>query len=179
MRSVLSVACLFVMLAAATPAQAQLRGGDDARRSPVRIFGSNEAMVALNKLFSPAHFRMSHSYEFSTSSFGGGSSLGMYTNTMMWQFNQKLAARVDVSYAHTPFGGNQFGMESGGRVFLRNAEIAYRPTERMELHFSIRQSPFGSYMGPYGYYSPFYGYGHGFGYGFDRSDDLFWNTPQR
>ncbi len=178
MRSALTAICLFVILAVATPAQAQLRGGDDMRKSPVKILDSGAATFALNKLFSPAHFRMSHSYEFSTGSFGGVSnSLGMYTNTMQWQFNQKLAARVDVSYAHTPFGGNQFSNEGhGGQLFLRNAEIAYRPTENLELHFSVRQSPYGMYMSPYGYYSPFGYYGHGYGY---RSSDLFWNPNIR
>ena len=177
MRSALSVVCLLTVLFTATPAQAQLRGGDEVRRPPVKVFDAGAASFALNKLFSPAHFRMSHSYEFSTGSFGGaGGSMGMYTNTMMWQFNQKLAARVDVSYAHTPFGGSRFGNEgNGGQLFLRNAEIAYRPKENVALHFSIRQSPFGSYMSPYGYYSPF----SRFGYGYSRGDDLFWNSPQR
>ncbi len=178
MRSALSAICLFLILVMATPAQAQLRSGVDARRAPVKILDAGDATFALNKIFSPAHFRMSHSYEFSTGSFGGVSnSLGMYTNTMQWQFNQKLAARVDVSYAHSPFGGNQFSQDgAGGQLFLRNAEIAYRPTENLELHFSVRQSPYGRYMSPYGYYSPF-GY-HGRGYGYGHSD-LFWNANLR
>lgn len=174
MRSALSVICLFLALVLVSPAQAQLRSGENMQRSPVKILDSGASTFALNKMFSPAHFRMSHSYEFSTSSFGGsGGSLGMYTNTMRWQFNQKLAARVDVSYAHTPFGGNAFAGEGqNGQLFLRNAEVAYRPTENIQLHFSVRQSPYGRYMSPYGHYAP---YGSYFGHGFHQSGDLFWN----
>lgn len=164
MRHTLSVLSLVLTLAIAVPAQAQLRDGG-VRQSEVKLFDSGATTFALNKLFSPEHFRMSHSYEFSTSSFGGlGNSMGMYTNTMMWQFNQKLAARVDVSYAHTPFGGSLFsngagglGEGNGGQLFLRNAEVAYRPTENVQLHFSVRQSPYGQYMSPYGYFDRSFG----------------------
>ena len=130
---------------------------------------------------------MSHSYEMSFGSFGGqASSLGMYTNTMMFQFSQKLAARVDVAFAHSLLNNgmrNPLGPDADrGQVFLRNAEIAYRPTENMRLHLSVRQSPYGGYMNPYGYgYNPYYG-GHGSSFygAFGSADrDLFWNDGQR
>ena len=180
MRRALSVICLSVFLFVAVPAEAQLRDGEVTRNAPVKLFDGGEAALTLNKLFSPAHFRMSHSYEFSSGSFGGaGGSMGMYTNTMMWQFNQKLAARVDVSYAHSPFGGSQFsngsaaGPFGNGQLFLRNAEIAYRPSETFQFHFSVRQSPYGRYMSPYGY-------GNYFGQrDLYRSSGLFWNEDLR
>jgi hypothetical protein len=185
MRSTLSLLCLVVFLGMATPVQAQLRQDVREDRSEVKLYEQAGPGFTLNKLFSPEHFRMSHSYEMSFGSFGGNtSSLGMYTNTMQWQFNQKLAARVDVSVAHTPFGGGQFGQDGQNpRVFLRNAEIAYRPSDNMLLHLSVRQSPYGSYMGPYGYMNPYmspYGY-YGmqpFGYGLEQRD-LFWNERLR
>ena len=186
MRATVSMICLLAVLSFAIPAQAQLRGDVQGLRAPAKLYDQGDATFALNKLFSPEHFRMQHSYEMSFGSFGGNSSsLGMYTNTMMWQFNNKLAARVDVSFAHSPFSGDDaFGsqFDQGGRVFLRNAEIAYRPTENTQFHFSIQQSPYGSYWGPYGarnaFYSP-YGYGYGradFGY---RHEDMFWNERLR
>ena len=121
--------------------------------------------------------------------------MGMYTNTMRFQFNQKLAARVDLAYAFSPFGRvNPLGRSNdSGRFFLRNAEIAYRPSKRVQLHLQVRQSPYGRYMGPYGFGQPYYGYG-GHGYGYDpyhyggsmnvrtnhhRVDDLFWNPRLR
>jgi hypothetical protein len=184
MRRLLSLLCFVVFLGVALPAQAQMRQDVAEGRAPAKLYEAGGSSFSLNKLFSPAHFRMAHSYELSFGSFGGqGSSLGMYTNTMMWQFNQKLAARVDIAFAHSPFGGSAFGLGDRGdkgQLFLRNAEIAYRPTENMQLHFSVQQSPYGSYMGPYGYYNP-YGYGYsGFQarYGADPRD-LFWNDHRR
>ena len=118
---------------------------------------------ALNKLFDPSIFRMNQSVEFSASSFGGGvSSMGMFTNSMMWQFNEKLAARVDMSVAYSPNANQQFNNSSGGlngnaQVFVRNAEVAYRPSENVQIHLSFSQSP-------YGYYASPYGYGRGYGY---------------
>lgn len=186
MRKLLSLLCLVVFLGVALPAQAQLRKDvNDAQQAPARLFSADGPVFTLNNLFSPDHFRMHHSYEMSFGSFGGNtSSLGMYTNTMMFQFNQKLAARVDVSFAHSPFGnlaGQGVGLnDGGGRLFVQNAEVAYRPTENMRLHLSFHQSPYGGYMGPHGYYgySPyarnaFYG---AFGY---QDRDLFWNDRLR
>ncbi len=186
MRKTLSMLCLLVFLVTALPAQAQLRADVYSQRSPAKLFDQGGAGFALNKLFSPEHFRMGHSYEMSFGSFGGqSSSLGMYTNTMMFQFNQKLAARVDLSFAHSPFGGSGLGSgfgpdERGGKFFLQNAEIAYRPAENVQLHFSMRQSPYGGYMGPYGYYNPYYGRGSflNASYG-TRGDNLFWNNNLR
>ncbi len=158
MRTTLSMLCLVLFLSVAAPAQAQLR--EDAVRSQqttTRLYGEDgfSFEVLFDRIFSPEHFRMSHSYEMSFSSFGGQSaSLGMYTNTMQWQFSDKLAARVDVALMQ-PFSG--FG-EQQPRLLLRNAEVAYRPTENMIFHFQVQQSPYGRYMRPYGYgYRP-YGY---------------------
>ena len=179
MRNTLFLLSFVALLGLTLPAQAQLRQDAPAQQAPVKLYDQNTPSFTLNSLFSPEHFRMGHSYEMSFGSFGGNSaSMGMYTNSMMWQFNQKLAARVDVAFAHSPFGGNALGESQGGRVFLRNAEVAYRPNENMQLHFSMRQSPYGSYMGgygsPYGRYSP-YG-GSAFNASFSSGPrDLFWN----
>ena len=125
---------------------------------------------------------MSHTYEMSIgSSQYGTSSLGMYTNTMAWQFNDKLAARVDVSAAYSPFGNALGQGEQRPRVFLRNAEVAYRPLENMQIHLQIHQSPYGAYASPYGYYNPGYGYGYrdaGY-YPMGPSSDLFWKDSDR
>jgi len=157
MRKFVSIVCLVVLLGVATPVQAQFRDAPTTQQASAKLYdtGSNPLF---NKLFSPEHFRMSHSLEFSTGSFGGnGSSLGMYTNTMMWQFSSKLAARADVALAYSPDGGSNGGLNhnafgnNSGRVFLRNAELAYRPNERTRIHLTFRQSPYGTYASPYGY----------------------------
>lgn len=159
MRTFASLLCLVLVLAfISPPVHAQLRSSSASDSVPTRLYETGEAAVdALGQLFGAEHFRMAHSYEASFSSFGGQSaSMGMYTNTMMWQFNQDWAARVDVGVAHSLGGNTAFGQEQA-QVFLRNAEVAYRPSENMQFRLQIQQSPYGRYMSPYGRYSSFGG----------------------
>jgi hypothetical protein len=98
---------------------------------------------------------MSHTYQASFSSFGGrASSMGMYTNSMMWQFNSDWAARMDVSVSHPFTQGSGFGNQEA-RVFIRNAEVAYKPSENFQVRMQFQQSPYGRYVSPYGAYSPY------------------------
>ncbi len=43
-------------------------------------------------------------------------------------------------------------------MFLRNAQIDYRPRHNMSIQLSVRQSPYGYYASPYGYYGSPFGY---------------------
>ncbi|MFT5142460.1 MAG: hypothetical protein ACI80V_001356 [Rhodothermales bacterium] len=190
MRHAFFVACMLLLVFGTAPASAQLRTEATHIDAPVRLYDTGGSGFSLNKYFSPAHFQMSHSIEMSSSSYGG--SLGMYTNSMAWQFSDKLAARVDVAMAYAPGGeGSTTGMLSnnalngqGGRIFLRNAEVAYRPTENSIIQFSIQQNPYGNHMSPYGQYGSPYGYNRydqsGFGgrYGYNRGSgaSLFWKS---
>ena len=195
MRTTLSLLCLLAVLTLATPAHAQFRADLDAP-APAAVYddaGADEDFGQrleqwMGTLFSDEHFRMAHSYELSTSSFGGGSSMGMYTNTMQWQFNDAWAARADVSVVHQPFGGSEAGLGASDgqnmRVMLRNAEVAYRPNENMKFHFQVRQSPYGRYARP----GAAYGYGAPPAMGFGRRSafsapggggSLFWKDDQR
>jgi len=165
MRNIVSLACLLILLGVSMPVQAQLRETAFEQQAPAKLYDTNSSSFSLNKFFDPAHFRMSQSAEFSTSSFGGHtSSLGMFTNSMMWQFNEKLAARVDVSVAYSPNASTLSSNNTGGalngdaRVFVQNAEFAYRPSKNVQLHLSFHQSPYGRYGSPYGYsgyYNPY------------------------
>lgn len=187
MRVSLFILLLSAMLLATAPAQAQLRPSGSAVTSSVRLYDQGNSGFSLNRFFTPQNFRMSHTFEASSSSFGGGSSMAMYTNSMQWQFSDKLAARLDVSAA-SQLGGNERLAQALGQnpnqIFIRNAEVAYRPGKNVELHLSMRRSPYGSYMSPYGY-----GYGYG---AYDRfnhyssfrsdfgpsTDDLFFNSSK-
>ncbi|MCA0269596.1 MAG: hypothetical protein LCH53_10315 [Bacteroidetes bacterium] len=152
----------------------------------------------LDKLFDPQHFRMSHSIEYSTGSgYGGAYSLGVYTNTMQWQFDEKLAARLDLAVATSPTGIAPSGLgvsrSQGVQAYVRNAEIAYRPTRSTELRVQFQQNPYaqGVYGDPYGYGLTGYGYQQSgyvpanrssritatFGSGTDG--DLFWRSSGR
>ncbi|MDQ7041029.1 MAG: hypothetical protein Q9M35_08815 [Rhodothermus sp.] len=153
MRKTFLLIGLVVLLGVTVPAQAQLRTevSSAVQRAPMRLYRPGTGF-SLSDLFSPKYFRMQHSYEVSMGSLGGYSySLGVYTNSMRWQFSDKLAARVDIGIAHTPFGGS-LGLKRRPQLFLRNAEIAYRPRENMLFQFTVRQSPYGYFMAPYGYY---------------------------
>jgi len=152
MRTILPLLCLVFLLSVTAPAHAQLRETAQQNSSVVtQLYDTGAAATnALGNLFGAEDFRMSHSYQMSFSSFGGNaSSMGMYTNSMMWQFNSDLAARVDVAVAHPLANSGAFG-DQNAKVFLRNAEVAYKPSENMKIHFQMRQSPYGRYASPYG-----------------------------
>lgn len=170
---------LSLSLAPVFAAHAQYANGAGGDKAEAKLFREPSGF-SLDKLFSPEFFRMGHSYELSYSSFGGqGLTIGEYTNTMMWRFSTKLAARVDVAVRHTPFGvsGLSNGLpvsESGlSGIYLKNAEVNYRPVGNLTMHLSVRQAPnrYGYYLNPYGYYSP-YGYDR---YGIGSLDDPYYN----
>ncbi|MEM6336577.1 MAG: hypothetical protein AAF752_08415 [Bacteroidota bacterium] len=177
----LAFVLLFAVLTlTATPADAQILRGDAGQEAPVRVYEEGRGF-SLNQLFSPEHFQLRHSYEMSYGSAGGsGLAVGTYTSSLMWQFNQKLAARADIAVSHTPFGTGAFesaGLDGQAQVYLRNAEIAYRPTQNAVLHLSYRRSPYGGYLNPFGYAANPYGYGRGSSMSFEvasGSNDLFW-----
>jgi hypothetical protein len=183
-----TVVGLVVLSLYASPAVGQSRADLPGAPAPVAVYGA-DAPATLSGLLDPRAFRVSHSYEFSYGGFAGESiGLGIYTTSLRWQPTNNLAARVDVGVAHSPFGSDNLqqalGFDSGSpaRVFLRNAEIAYRPTENAVFHLSVRQSPFGPYASPYGYgghgYSP-YGFGSEVRamYAPSGHGDLFWRDP--
>ena len=151
---------LALSLSPAAAVMAQYAHGARTENAEAKLF-QEPAHFTLDRLFSPEFFRMSHSYEMSYSSFGGqGLTLGEYTNSMMWRFSTKLAARVDVAFQHTPFGvsglnnGLPVSESSLNGIYLKNAEVAYRPVGNLTMHLSVRQAPYGYgyYMGPYGRY---------------------------
>ncbi len=164
MRKTLAVVILVAAAAIPMSADAQFRDAVAHNRPSARLYQATGALGSvMNKIFSPSVFKMSHSVEMSAGSFGGqGYSMGMYTNTMAWQFSEKLAMRADVAVAYSPQNQNlaRLGAQnSGPRVFLRNAEIAWRPSENFQLNIQVRQDPYGyrhPFVSPYGGY---YGYG--------------------
>jgi hypothetical protein len=111
--------------------------------------------------FGLASLRMGHSYEMSFGGFGGQMyNQNMYTNTLTMQFNEKMTGRLDVAFAHSPFGSALPGINQSGRVFIRNAEFNYAINDKtnISVHFSQNPNPMGYYGGPFGNgygYSPF------------------------
>lgn len=186
MRYASSVLLLTALLYLAAPAHAQLRADlPQSGAAPVAVYEAPTGF-SLGSLINPAHFKISNAYEMSFSSFGGQSlGLGVLTTSLRYQPTDRLAARVDVGVAHSPFGSNAvqqnlgFSPESPAKIYLRNAQIAYRPTENSLIQFQVQQSPYGSYASPYGYYSPYGGSQVRAGFGAADYNDLFWRTTPR
>ncbi|HEX8384629.1 MAG TPA: hypothetical protein VF576_00515 [Rubricoccaceae bacterium] len=152
---------LFVAFLAA-PARAQFRDETSARPAAVAVYDTPSVPGGLNlgRLFNAQTLQLSHQAEFSTTTGGAGTlGLGVYTTSLQWQPSARLAGRVDVAVAKNLFSsgalGNAYGADESPQLYLRNAELAYRPTANSVLHLSIQQSPYGTYASPYGYADPF------------------------
>jgi len=157
----------------APPSAAQRRADLPGTPAPVSVYNEGGGAVpTLRSLFNSNTLRINNSDALSyNSGFAGeGVGLGVFTTSLRWQPSSRLAARVDVAAAHSPFGSdaiqNAMGFDENtpARVYLRNAELAYRPTENSMIVLQVQQSPFGAYASPYGY-NPYGGYGgSGLGY---------------
>lgn len=164
-----SIAVAILFLAFAQSATAQLRSD---LPSPYNITGPTVMTQTMHnndtRLFGMFNVRMGHSYEMSMSSFGGQAyNQNMYTNTLFLDFNDRMNGRVDIAFAHSPFGSAMPGMSQSGQIFVRNAEFNYKLNERTQFSFRFQQLPGGAGM-----------YGNPFGYG--RSafhQDRFRNDP--
>ncbi len=105
--------------------------------------------------FDPSKFTMRHSFEMSYMTLGGGQgiSLGTYTNSMLYEFSDKLNARADVSLSYSPF--NSFSSGLGGKrndlsgIYLSRAEVNYQPWDNTRIQLSFRQLPYGYYYSPF------------------------------
>ena len=177
-----TILLLAAVLFLAVPAHAQLRADVPSQSGTAAVYQAQTGF-SLRSLLNPDHFKIGQSYEMSFSSFGGQSlGLGVYTTSLQYQPNNKLAARVDLGVAHSPFGSEGvqeslgFTSESPAKVYLQNAQVAYRPTENSLISLSIQQSPYGSYASPYGYsgYQPYHGSSARMRVGSAGFDDLFW-----
>ncbi|KPP97093.1 MAG: hypothetical protein HLUCCA01_12405 [Bacteroidetes bacterium HLUCCA01] len=158
---------ILLVLVTVTDIHAQLRRD---LPSPYQITGptlmTETQRSSSSRLFNFVNVTMGHSYEMSMGSFGGDVyNQNMYTNTLFLDFNERMNGRVDIAFAHSPFGQAVPGMNQSGQIFVRNAEFNYRFNDRTQIRFQFRQVPGGmGYNGfgdPYGYNS-FYGNGWGY-----------------
>lgn len=93
--------------------------------------------------------RMSHSYSMNFGSFAGNfQNVNAYTNTMEFFFSDNLTGRVDVSFLHSPFGGNDiYGNGMQPQILVQNAELNYRISDNALIQFQYRQLPRGMGFG--------------------------------
>lgn len=138
-------------------AHAQYRGDIS---KPVDYRGSvinSQSATVQSKLasFFENNVEMSHSYSMSFSSIGGSyQNLNAYTNTMNVAFSDRLQGRVDVSFFHSPFGGNNlYGANlNKPQVMLSNAELNYKISDNATIRLQYQRLPYNPYgLSPYGY----------------------------
>jgi hypothetical protein len=188
MRSAVLTAALGLALLLAHPAAAQLQADVPGRQAPVEVLASPEApTLSLGNLFNAQTLSLSHGYEYSYGAGAGGSlGLGVLTTSLRWQPSARLAGRVDLGLAHgatgSLAGAAGFSPDNPGRLFLRNAELAYRPTESSLIRLQVQQTPYGAACGYGGsvYGRAAYGVASGgcssFGLQAQTGGDLFWRT---
>ena len=103
----------------------------------------------------PNNFSMNHQVSMSYSAFGGqGVALGIYTNSMRYDFSENLNVEVDASIVNSPYNtlGDGFTNNING-FYLSKAAVNYKPSENTKISIQFRQGP-GSYYNSY--YSPYY-----------------------
>lgn len=120
--------------------------------------------------FNPNNFQMHHSYSMSYSAWGGnGLAVGMYTNSMMYKFSDKLNVQVDASLMHTPY--SSFGSQVADQInsiYISKAALNYRPSENFFINIQFSNNPY-MYYSPFSrYYDPSFGSSSFFDDGFGR-----------
>lgn len=109
----------------------------------------------------PQNFQMNHSFNMSYTSFGGeGLALGIYTNSMSYQFAENLNIEADISFVNSPYSslGEEHSKQLNG-IYLSRAQLNYKPSENMFITIQYNQLPYNyGFYSPYKYsrYSPFY-----------------------
>lgn len=135
----------FFLLMSVFQAEAQFRSEV---ASPYDITGQvlkTQYQQPSNSLFDMMDVRMMHSYDASFGSFGGQYyNQNMYTNTTLYRLTPNLSGRLDVSFAHSPFGGNQFNPNQN-QIFIRNAQLDYQISENSSIRVQFQQLPAGSF----------------------------------
>ena len=103
-------------------------------------------------LLDPNKFSMSHSYTMSFVSSGGkGNMVGLYMNTMKYQFSSPLSLTVHVGYAHQPFAKADSNNMLSNNTILSGFELTYRPKKNFFLKIEYGSLPVKC--------DPFYRYG--------------------
>ena len=112
------------------------------------------------------NFHMRHQLSMSYSAFGSnGIALGVYTNSMLYNFTDNLNIQADISLVNSPYStlGQDFQNNLNG-IYLSRAAVNYKPWKDVSISLQYRQLPY--------YYSPYSGY-----YGnsmFNRYYNPFW-----
>ncbi|MBK98859.1 MAG: hypothetical protein CL672_08745 [Balneola sp.] len=172
MKSLFSPIILVIVLGLSLDTQAQLRKNLPTPydySGPIINRTNPTIQQSLSQFFQKINVQMSQSYEMSFASYGGGvQNINAYTNTLQFAFSPKLQGRVDVSFLHSPFGGNTPGFGSNTseiqrgfnpRVMIRNAELNYKISDRAFLRVQYQQLPNSMGYNAYSRFNPYRSYG--------------------
>ncbi|MFH0733438.1 MAG: hypothetical protein V1773_02575 [bacterium] len=150
---------LIVFILFSISGYAQFR--DQSNKVDIRgsIINNNPSQSFLG-FINPNNFSMKHSIGLSYATFGNNAiSMGVYTNSMMYKFNDKLNIQVDASLVNSPYSsfGTEFSKQING-IYLSRAQINYQPSDDVRFTVRFSQSPYSSYYSPYGFnrFSSFY-----------------------
>lgn len=153
MRKIITI-ILFLGLASVT--EAQFKEELNNKQSVRDGFLSRDLSSNIFGFIDPSNFSMNHTFSMSYSAFAGqGVAMGVYTNSMRYDFNSNLNVEVDASIVNSPYNtlGDGFTNSING-LYLSRAAINYKPTENTAISVQFRQGP-GAYYNSY-YYSPYY-----------------------
>ncbi len=158
MRKVINLAVIAFILGATLPLQAQLKsqlpkplGVEDA----IQIPGLGSKSLGLN-FIDPDRFFMNQSYSLSYSSWGGGSSMGVYQNQMSYIFSDKLMLRTRLGFMHDPLnmGSNTMSPTNLTDKLIYGFDLNYQPKDNVFFNIRFDKAPYYYRSGfyPYGYY---------------------------
>ena len=153
MRQTFVAVALLTMASSVSIAQFKSQVEQEKQVSINRLGSDTSPLGYLFGWFNPDKFSMRHSFDLSYASFAGhGLSLGTYTNTMQYEFAENLNARADVAFSFSPYSSlSTLNKKDLSGVYLKNAEVNYKPWDNTHISLSFHQAPYGL-----GYYSPFY-----------------------
>lgn len=157
-----SVAIGLVALLGMAQASAQFRNqAAEESRVSQGIYQAPEGSLLFG-WFDPSKFSMRHSFQMSYMTLGGGDgmSLGMYTNSMRYEFAPNLNVRADVSLSYSPYNSFSGGIAGKKNDFsgitLSRADLNYRPWENTLIQLSFRQIPYANSWMSSPFHDPWY-----------------------
>jgi hypothetical protein len=177
-----AIAVLMVIaIATLTYAQAPYR---DAPTSPTTTETLRQPAMenSLTGFIDFSRIQMSHSMGFGYASGGGnGYSQGYYMNTLSYQFNSPVMLRLRTGVTNNPYAASGSMTQPGQSAlstFFNNAEffggadLIWKPRDNMRIQISVDRLPatmygYNNYYNPFGYGSPYSGYGQNSALGFN------------
>ena len=157
MRKITCLITIILLLVGVLPLQAQLKSQlpkpltvEDAIQIPGA--GSNNSLLSF---IDPNRFFMNQSYALSYSSYGGGSSMGVYQNQMSYIFSEKLMMNARLGFMHNPLGIGNYTTNQTNLMdnLIYGFDLSYKPKDNVFFNIRFDKRPYYSRSGfyPYGY----------------------------